>query len=109
MCSGCNQVYSYYQSQNNQFISLDSAPKYVLMPGFSCTIAAILMLFTSAVIDVMVARAGRGASAPSLAKAPTEAAPTLRATSPAHISHYVVTSPLSQPRMQSLTGAAATQ
>jgi hypothetical protein len=84
------QIYSYYVSQNNQYVSLDSAPKYVLLPGFSCTIAAVVFLGFSFVADIWLALSSRhdhpASSAPSAA--------SLR-SSPTHIAHYHVTSPLS--------------
>ena len=77
-------------AQNNQYVSLDSAPKYVLLPGFSCTIAAVVFLGFSFVADIWLALSSRhdhpASSAPSAA--------SLR-SSPTHIAHYHVTSPLS--------------
>jgi hypothetical protein len=83
------QVYQYYVSQNNQYVALDSAPKYVLLPGFSCTIAAVVFMTLGLLVDVLTAWSSR---APVVTGSPS--APTLR-SSPTHVSHYHVTSPLS--------------
>lgn len=88
---GALQVYPYYTSQNNQFMSLDSAPKYMLQPGFSCTISSLLLFFITFTLDVVLARRSRSKSE---ASGPVTSAATLR-SSPTHITHYHVTSPLS--------------
>ncbi len=66
-------------------MSLDSAPKYGLLPGFSCTISSVLLLAIAFFVDAAIACAARRESQPVVVTA------TLR-TSPSHVSHYHVTS-----------------
>jgi hypothetical protein len=93
-----SQLGNYYNNQNNQFISIDTAPKYVFQAGFSCTIAGVLLAFFAAVIDIVASRQKDSVTG----KLP----PTFR-SSPSHIEYHgdhhmerggyqVTTSPMAQ-------------
>jgi hypothetical protein len=84
-------------AQNNSYVALDSAPKYVLLPGFGCTIASVVFLFLGVVVDVLVAvtRSSAAAAKPPATSEPPATLRSAAGSSPSHIAHYHVTSPLS--------------
>lgn len=95
--TAAQQVGNFYNSQNNQYIALDSAPKYVFQAGFSCTIAGLILAFIAAVIDLVASRQKDSV---------TGKLPTFR-SSPSHIEYHgdhhmerggyqVTTSPMAQ-------------
>jgi hypothetical protein len=77
------QVGSFYNDQNNKFVSIDTAPKYVFQAGFSCTIAGLLLATFAFLIDL---------AASLKRKDGVTGKPTFRA-SPNHVEYHVTNSP----------------
>ena len=82
------KTYAFYLKQNTQYVAMDTAPKYTLMPGFSCSIASVMFCSLSLVLDIVIACSGR----PSKASHP--AAIEMPRVTPSHVSYHVTTSPL---------------